>query len=78
MTTPELDPEAIMEWLQASCAAQGVPVVIRDHAVISQVAALLGHAETCTGATVDKQAGGGNINSQASDSPCHVIDLDTS
>jgi len=48
MTSPELDPEAIMEWLQASCAAQGVPVVIRDHAVISQVAALLGHADTCT------------------------------
>jgi len=30
------------------------------------------------GTTVDKQAGGGNINSQASDSPCHVIDLDAS
>jgi len=46
MTSPQLDPEAIMEWLQNSCAAQGVPVVIRDHAVINQVAALLGHADT--------------------------------
>jgi len=48
MTSPQLDPDAILEWLQTSCAAQGVPVVIRDHGLISQVAALLGHADTCT------------------------------
>lgn len=43
MSSTELTPEIIREWLQASCAAQGVPVIIRDRGVITQVATLLGH-----------------------------------
>jgi len=46
MTSVRLDPEVVREWLQNSCAAQGVPVVIRDHAVIAQVATLLGLTDT--------------------------------
>lgn len=55
MASPQLDPETIMEWLQASCAAQGVPVVIRDHAVISQVATLLGNVDTHPACTPDNR-----------------------
>ncbi len=43
MSSGELTPEIIREWLEATCAAQGVPVTIRDHAIIAQVATLLGH-----------------------------------
>lgn len=38
-------PRATMvEWLRATCERQGVPVVVRDPSVVTQVAALLGHA----------------------------------
>ena len=53
MTSPQLDPEAILEWLQTSCAAQGVPLVIRDHTAIAQVAALLGHPAVQPRRTID-------------------------
>jgi hypothetical protein len=33
--------EQVAEWLAASCAAQGVPVRVRDPQVLAQVAALL-------------------------------------
>lgn len=34
--------EVLREWLAASCAAQGVPVVVRDPRIVSDVAVLLG------------------------------------
>jgi len=43
MSSTELTPEIIREWLTASCSAQGVPVTIRDPGLIAQVATLLGH-----------------------------------
>ncbi len=46
MSSGELTPETVREWVEASCAAQGVPVTIRDHAIIAQVATLLGHTST--------------------------------
>lgn len=49
MTGPGPEHDAVREWLQASCAAQGVPVTIQDHAVISQVAILLGHSGSPSG-----------------------------
>lgn len=33
--------EAVMAWLEASCAAQGVPVVVTDAVVLAQVAVLI-------------------------------------
>jgi hypothetical protein len=33
--------EAVRAWLEASCIAQGVPVVVTDAAVLSQVAVLV-------------------------------------
>jgi hypothetical protein len=36
-----LSPEAVASWLAASCAEQGVPVVITDPHVLGKVAALL-------------------------------------
>lgn len=60
MISPQLDPDAILEWLQTSCAAQGVPVVIRDHGLISQVAALLGHADTCTARPLTRKRAAGH------------------
>jgi hypothetical protein len=37
----KLTPEQVAEWLAASCAAQGVPVRVRDPRVLGRVAALL-------------------------------------
>lgn len=34
--------DALRAWLAASCAAQGVPIVVSDPAVVAQVAALMG------------------------------------
>lgn len=42
MSRASLDQDALLDWLQASCAAQGVPLVLRDAAVVAQVATLLG------------------------------------
>lgn len=36
-----VSPEAVAAWLSASCAEQGVPVVITDPRVLAKVAALL-------------------------------------
>lgn len=36
-----LSPEAVAAWLSASCAEQGVPVLITDPHVLAKVAALL-------------------------------------
>ena len=44
-TTPSasaLADEAFIAWLTASCQRQGVPVTIRDPAIITQIATLLG------------------------------------
>jgi len=35
----------LLEWLAVSCAAQGVPVAVRDTAVVNDVAVLLGVAQ---------------------------------
>lgn len=37
-----LPPASVTAWLRASCERQGVPVLVRDPAVLAQVAALLG------------------------------------
>lgn len=37
-----VDRDAVRAWLEASCAAQGVPVVVSDPGVIANVAVLLG------------------------------------
>lgn len=34
-------PETVAEWVRSSCAAQGVPVVVRDPVVLADVAVLL-------------------------------------
>ena len=34
--------EEVMIWLQASCAAQGVPLIVVDRAALRQVSVLLG------------------------------------
>ncbi len=36
------DPARVAEWLAASCAAQGVPVLVTDLVVLRRVARLLG------------------------------------
>lgn len=36
------DPEAVRAWVEASCAAQGLPVTITDSTVLGRVAGLLG------------------------------------
>ena len=38
----KVTPEMVVAWVERSCAAQGVPVKVRDPAVVAQVAALLG------------------------------------
>ena len=34
-------PEAVREWVEASCVAQGVPVKVSDGRVVKEVALLL-------------------------------------
>ena len=34
--------DVLLDWLRASCEAQGVPVVVRDAQVVANVAMLLG------------------------------------
>lgn len=36
-----VDRDAVRAWLEASCAAQGVPVLVSDPGVISQVGVLV-------------------------------------
>lgn len=48
MTSLDVGPDDLRKWLQASCAAQGVPVTIRDHAVINHVVTLLGQTDRDT------------------------------
>lgn len=37
-----VDPRFVEEWVQRTCAAQGVPVKVTDARVIEQVAVLVG------------------------------------
>jgi hypothetical protein len=37
-----IDRQALLRWLEASCAAQGIPVVVTDAGVVSRVGVLLG------------------------------------
>ena len=41
---PPPSPDAVRAWLVASCAAQGVPVVVRDVVVLARVAVLVSGA----------------------------------
>lgn len=41
-----LSEEDLVAWVEASCAAQGVPVKVTDPAVVRGVCALLGQAPT--------------------------------
>jgi hypothetical protein len=38
----KVTPEMVATWVERSCAAQGVPVKVRDPEVVAQVATLLG------------------------------------
>lgn len=38
----DITPDAVREWVEASCAAQGIPVAVTEMAVLAQVAVLLG------------------------------------
>jgi hypothetical protein len=58
-----VSPEVVAAWLRASCAAQGVPVHVRDPQVLVQVAALLppvAGARTARSARRDGPAGRGH------------------
>ncbi len=44
------DPEAVRAWVERTCAAQGVPVKVRDPGVIRDAVALLGQSRQ-TGST---------------------------
>lgn len=37
-----IDPRKLAEWVESSCSAQGVPVLVADSGIVSQVADLLG------------------------------------
>jgi hypothetical protein len=37
----KLAPEVVQAWLEASCAAQGVPLKVTDAAIVTQVARLI-------------------------------------
>jgi hypothetical protein len=37
-----LDPSVVRRWVERTCAAQGVPVVVTDAVVLAKVATLLG------------------------------------
>lgn len=41
VVSPRVGVEAVRAWLEASCIAQGVPVVVTDAAVLSQIAVLV-------------------------------------
>jgi len=45
-STNALTPQAVSEWLRASCERQNLPVTIRDPSVVAQVATLLGKPST--------------------------------
>jgi len=45
-STDALTPQAVSEWLRASCERQNLPVTIRDPSVVAQVATLLGKPST--------------------------------
>jgi len=38
------DPAVVSEWVEASCASQGLPVRVADLGILAQVAGLLGAA----------------------------------
>jgi hypothetical protein len=40
-----LDPSVICRWVQRTCAAQGLPVVVTDATVLAKVATLLGGSD---------------------------------
>lgn len=42
MGLSHLPPDSLAAWVEASCAAQGVPVKVADPTVVSRVGALLG------------------------------------
>ncbi|GAA4749702.1 hypothetical protein GCM10023328_35430 [Modestobacter marinus] len=65
----ELSREAVAAWLSASCAEQGVPVLVTDPHVLAKVAALLSSptaASDTTRSTVPSRSRG---RSQAPDRP---------
>lgn len=47
----EPDPEAVRQWLVASCAAQGVPVQITDAVLVAKLGVLLGASGEATSGT---------------------------
>jgi hypothetical protein len=44
-----IDPEMMRAWLDASCAAQGIAVVVTDSGVVAQVGTLLKGSDAAAG-----------------------------
>ena len=64
-----VSPEAVAAWLRASCAEQGVPVLITDPHVLAKVAALLSPPAAGSGTTRSARRSGSKARSQAPDRP---------
>lgn len=60
-----LDRDAMLAWLRACCTAQQVPLILRDAAVVDQVAVLFGSPEP------HPRYGRGSVTPDRID-PCHV------
>lgn len=60
-----LDRQEMLAWLRARCTAQQVPLILRDAAVVDQVAVLLGSPEPHPG------RGRGSVTPDRIDS-CHL------
>jgi len=58
-STDVLTPQAVSEWLRASCERQNIPVTIRDPSVIAQVATLLGKSSACASGKQPARGGSG-------------------
>lgn len=50
-------PDRVRAWLEASCAAQGVPVVVTDALVLARVAALVSGTAGAAARRVSAEAG---------------------
>lgn len=66
----KVTPATVAAWVERSCAAQGVPVKVREPAVIAQVAALLGQvrqtASMRSGSKLDRPRTAGRMVAESS------------
>lgn len=61
----DLSSEDVAAWLSASCAEQGVPVLITDPHVLAKVAALLGRPSAGSETAPSKRRSSSRTRSQA-------------